>query len=155
MALPLKIEHRVGVQTPAHVIWPIISEIPGWHEWNPLYTKAEGVLGFESVLTLELNLPGEKPRTIRPVIVDWTPNEQIIWRLNSFAGLLRSVRYIEVEALTETGCIFSNGEIFEGPMQGLISRRLRRSIKAGFAAMGEAVRDRAEAAWKAEAESAT
>jgi hypothetical protein len=155
MALPLKIEHRIGIQTPAAVIWPIISEIHGWHEWNPLYTKAEGILGFESVLTLELSLPGEKPRTIRPVVVDWTPNEQILWRLNSFAGLLRSVRYIEVETLTETGCIFSNGEIFEGPLQGMIPKRLRRSIKAGFTAMGEAVRDRAEAAWKAQAESAT
>jgi len=155
VALPLKIEHRVGVQTPAHMIWPIISEIPGWGEWNPLYTKAEGVLGFESVLTLELSLPGEKPRIIKPMIADWTPNEQIIWRLNMFGGLIRTVRYIEVEALTETGCIFSNGEIFEVPLQGFIPKRLRRSIKAGFTAMGEAVRDRAEAAWKAQGGSAT
>jgi hypothetical protein len=155
MALPLKIEHRVGVQTPADVIWPIISQIGAWQEWNPLYTKAEGVIGFESVLTLELSLPGEKPRTIRPTVVDWTPNEQILWRLNTLGGLIRSVRFIEVEALTETGCIFSNGEIFEGPLQGLISRKLRRTIKAGFVAMGEAVRDRAEAAWKAQGGGAT
>lgn len=155
MALPLKIEHRVGVQTPAEVVWPIISDIAGWKDWNPLYPKAEGMLGFESVLTLELALPGEKPRTIRPVVVDWTPGEQIIWRLSLFGGLIRSVRYFEIEKLTDTGCIFSNGEIFEGPLQGFIPKKLRRTIKAGFTAMGEAVRDRAEAAWKAQGEGAT
>ena len=155
MALPLKIEHRIGVQTPAEIVWPIISDIQGWKDWNPLYPKAEGVLGFESVLTLELALPGEKPRTIRPVVVDWTPNEQIIWRLSLFGGLIRTVRYLEIEKLTDTGCIFSNGEMFEGPLQGFIPKKLRRTIKAGFAAMGEAARDRAEAAWRAQANAPT
>ncbi len=155
MALPLKIEHRIGVQTPSDAIWPIISDIANWHSWNPLYPKASGVVGFQSPLTLEVAIPGEKPRIIKPVVVDWTPNEQIIWRLSLLGGMLRSTRYIEIETLSAAGCIFSNGEIFEGPLQGLISKKQRRAIKAGFVAMGEAVRDKAEADWKASAEGAT
>jgi hypothetical protein len=155
MALPLKIEHRIGIQTPPEVIWEIVSDISKWHAWNPLYTQASGVLGFNSVLTLQLTLPGEKPRTIKPTIVDWTPNEQVIWSLSLMGGLIRSVRYLEVEKLTDTGCIFSNGEIFEGPLQGMIPKKTRKAIKAGFTAMGEAVRDRAEALWKARSEETT
>jgi hypothetical protein len=153
--LPLKIEHRIGVQAPAKAIWPLVADLASWSRWNPLYTKAEGSIGFGSVLTLELALPGERPRTIRPTVRDWTPNEQIIWTLSMFGGLIRTTRYIEIEALTETGCIFSNGEIFEGPLIRLIPRRLQRTIKAGFAAFGEAVRDRAETAWRSEAGAAT
>lgn len=148
MALPLKIEHRIGVQTPPDVIWEIVSDLPGWSAWNPLYPKAEGQIAFGAVLTLELALPGRPPRTIRPTVRDWTPNEQIIWTLSMFGGLIRTTRYIEIEALSETGCIFSNGEIFEGPLVRLLPRSLRRAIKAGFTAMGETVRDRAEAGWR-------
>ena len=93
-------------------------------------------------------LPGEKPRLIRPVITDWTPNDQIIWKLSMFGGLLRSTRYIELETLDNGNCIFSNGEIFEGPLMGLISKQQRKMIKAGFAQFGEIVRDRAEADWR-------
>jgi hypothetical protein len=145
MALPLKIEHRIGVKAPPELIWSFVSDIPGWPSWNPLYPKAAGEVQFGAQLTLEVALPGDRPRAIRPIIQDWTPNEQIIWTLSLFGGLLKSTRYIEIERLAEASCIFSNGEIFEGPLERLIGRRRRRSIKAGFAALGEAVRDRAEA----------
>lgn len=155
MALPIKIEHRIGVRTPASVIWEIVSDIPGWSKWNPLYPKAEGTLGFGSQLTLEVAIPGQKPRTIRPTVTDWTPNEQILWRLNLLGGLIRSMRYIEIETLENGNTIFSNGEIFEGPLMRLIGKKQQRAIKAGFTAFGEAVRDRAEAAWNARGEDAT
>jgi hypothetical protein len=86
---------------------------------------------------------------------DWTPGEQIIWTLQLMGGLIRSTRYIELETLDNGNCIFSNGEIFEGPLMGLIPRKTRRAIKAGFTHFGETVRDRAEAAWKAQAPAAT
>ena len=150
MPLHIKIEHRIGVQTTAAAIWPMIMDVPGWAGWNPLYPRAEGEIRFEGRLTLELALPGEKPRVIRPVVTDWTPNEQIIWTLSLYGGFLRTTRYIEIEALTEDGLgvIFSNGEIFEGPMTRLLDRRRQARIKAGFAAFGEAVRERAEAEWR-------
>lgn len=151
MALPLKIEHRIGVQTPAAPIWEMIADITGWSKWNPLYPKAEGEVQFGAQLVLEVAIPGEKPRTIRPKIHDWTPGEQIIWTLSMMGGLIRSTRYIEIETLDNGNCIFSNGEFFEGPLIRLIGRKRQRAIKAGFRAFGETVRDRAEAAWTAEA----
>ena len=148
MALPIKIEHRIGVRTTPEVIWKIVSDIRGYPAWNPLYTKAEGEVQFDAPLNLEAMLPGQGPRTIRATVTDWTPNEQIIWKTSLFAGLLRTTRYIEIEKLDEASCIFSNGEIFEGPAIRLLSRKTRRAVKAGFTAMGEAVRDKAEAAFR-------
>jgi hypothetical protein len=145
----VKIEHRLGVQAPAQEIWKVIEDLPAWKDWNPLYPSAEGVLGFGAPLTLTLALPGRKPQVIRPIVESWTPNELIHWRLKILNGLIRSVRYIEIEKLTETGCIFSNGEIFEGFVAGPIIGSMRRTIRAGFAAMGEAVKQKAEAAWQA------
>jgi hypothetical protein len=148
--MPLKIEHRLGVRAPPETIWAVVADIAGWPDWNPLYPKAEGSLRIGARLTLELALPGEAARTLRPVIADWIPNEQILWRLSSLAGLVTSTRYLEIEKLTETGCIFSNGELFAGALGPSVVRRLRGPLRQGFEAMGEAVKARAEAAWRRE-----
>jgi hypothetical protein len=146
--MKFKIEHRLGLQAPPDAIWAVISDINGWGEWNPLYTRAEGVLRIGAQLDLDLALPGQKVRAIRPAIVDWVPNEQILWRLSMMGGLVKTLRYIEIEKLSETGCIFANGELFEGPLGPTVARRMRREIRAGFAAMGEAVKDRVMAMWR-------
>jgi hypothetical protein len=155
MALPIKIEHRIGVQAPAPLIWAMIEDVPGWSAWNPLYPKASGKLAFGGKLELEVAVPGEKPRAIRPTVTDWTPNEQIIWELSLAGGLLRTKRYIEIDSLGETSCIFSNGEFFEGFLVRFMSRAQRRAIRAGFAAFGETVQARAEADWRAQAPAST
>jgi hypothetical protein len=146
----VKIEHRIGVQAPAEAIWAVIAEIERWGDWNPLYPKAEGKLKIGGPLTLELALPDRKPQTIRPVIADWIPNEQIHWRLTALAGLVRATRFLEIEKLTETGCIFSNGELFDGPLASMVVRSVGGAARRGFAAMGEAVKARAEAAWRSQ-----
>jgi hypothetical protein len=146
--MSVKLEHRLGIKAPGHVVWEIISDLGSWHEWNPLYTEAKGVIGFGERLTLTLALPGAKPRIIRPVVQDWGPDEAIHWRLSMMGGMLTSIRYLEIEKMHDTGCIFSNGELFDGLMVSALGRKVRRRIRDGFTAMGEAVRDRAEARWR-------
>ena len=65
-------------------------------------------------------------------------------RQSMFGGLIKAVRYLELEAMTETGCIFSNGEIFEGLLAPLAIPGMRRQIRGGFEAMGEALKERVE-----------
>jgi hypothetical protein len=140
----VKIEHRIGVRAPAEAIWAVISDIAGWKAWNPLYPRAEGALRIGAQLDLDLALPGQPVRAIKPIILDWVPNDQIHWRLSMLGGLVRTTRYLEIEILSETGCIFSNGEVFSGYLGPTVARRMRAAIRQGFVAMGEAVKARAE-----------
>ena len=144
----VKIEHRLGIPAPAEAIWAVIADIAGWPAWNPLYTRTEGVLRIGAPLVLDVALPGQKVRTIRPTVSDWVPNEQILWKLSMAGGLIKSIRYLEIEQLAQTGCIFSNGEMFDGPLGPAVARRMRGAIRAGFAAMGEAVKARTLATWR-------
>jgi hypothetical protein len=148
LPLPVKIEHRIGVRASADVIWEVISDIPGWAAWNPIYPKAAGEVQFGAKLSLEQALPGQPPKLIEPTVFDWTPYEQILWKLSQYGGLLRSTRYIEIESLGPANCIFSNGEIVEGFLRRYFSRAQKRAMKAGFTAMGEAVHAKAEALWR-------
>jgi len=145
----LKLEHRIGVNAPAEVIWESIYDLASWADWNPIYPKVEGAVRIGDTLTITQALPGDQPRVIRPVVLDWVPNDQLHWRDKRFGGLVRSIRYIEIETLGEENCIFSNGELFSGPLVSFIAGHRGRRLRRGFAQMGEALKARAEAAWRA------
>lgn len=145
----MKIEHRIGVQAPAEVIWEIVADLPAWAEWNPLYPKAVGEVRIGETLDLTLALPGEAHRQIRPRVLDWVPNEQLHWKLSMAGGLVSTTRYIEIDTLDAASCIFANGELFQGLLGDQAARMKGRAIRKGFALMGEAMKSRAEAAWRA------
>lgn len=145
--MAIKIEHRIGIAAPAEVIWEILADVPGWEVWNPLYTKASGVIRIGEALVLTQALPGQKPEVIRPRVIDWVPYEQLHWANAAGGGLVKTLRYIEIEKLSEEGCIFSNGEFFSGMLSPLVVNMMRHPIKNGFAALGEAMKLRAEAAY--------
>jgi hypothetical protein len=148
--LAFRIEHRIGIQAPAEVIWGLIADLDRWSEWNPLYTRAIGKISIGATLDLTLALPGEAPRQIQPKVMDWEPDAQLVWRLDLVPMLAHTVRYLEIEALSETGCVFNNGEFFHGMLGERAGRSKRRVIHEGFTALGETVKARAEAAWRAQ-----
>ena len=144
----LRIEHRVGVQAPAEVIWGVLSDLERWGQWNPLYPKAAGQVRIGETLNLTLALPSQPQRTIQPVVLDWVPNEQLHWRLSAMGGLIKTVRYLEIEQLAEASCIVSNGEIFGGLLGPQTGKQIGRSVYRGFQAMNEALKARAEALYR-------
>lgn len=141
------VEHRIGVQAPAEIVWEVVSEFETWTHWNPLYRKAEGQMKIGTALVLEQHLPGEPPRVIQPIVQDWVPYEQLHWRSSRMGGFVTAIRYLEIETMGPANSTFSNGELFMGMLLRFVGREERRKLKAAFAAMGEAVRDRAEAIW--------
>ncbi len=141
------VEHRIGVQAPAEVVWEVVSAFETWPEWNPLYRKAEGLMKVGSTLVLEQHLPGQAPTVIQPIVQDWVPYEQLHWRSSRLGGFVTAIRYLEIENMGPANATFSNGELFMGMLLRFVSRDERRRLKAAFTQMGEAVRDRAEAVW--------
>jgi hypothetical protein len=152
----VKIEHRIGVKAPAGVVWEILADVPGWTRWSKLYTRASGVIGFGERLKLEVATPGLPPLAIEPVVFEWEPHQLVHWKLTSLGGLLESVRFFEIDALSESGCIFSNGEMFGG-LLGPSRRAMKQrgALRQGFTALGESMRDKAEALWRERGEGAT
>ncbi|WP_337186922.1 SRPBCC domain-containing protein [Phenylobacterium sp.] len=145
----VRVEHRIGVQAPAEVIWEVVHDLDRWAEWNPTYPSASGVIRIGETLDLTLALPDQPHQPLKPRVLEWVPNEQLHWRLTMMGGLIRTTRYIEIQALHEAGCIVDNGEIFGGLMGPSLGRRVRGLVRRGFMAMNEALKDRAETIWRA------
>jgi hypothetical protein len=145
----LRIEHRVGVQAPAEVIWDVIADLKSWHEWNALYPKAAGEIRIGSQLDITLALPGQKPQEIKPTVLEWVPNDQLHWRLSLAGGMVKTIRYFEIEVLAAESCIVSNGEIIGGMLGPMMARRMTGTIYRAFRDMNEALKARVEAIWAA------
>jgi hypothetical protein len=145
----VRIEHRIGIQAPAEVIWEVISDLESWEQWNKLYPKASGQIRIGGTLELTLVLPGQQPQQIKPTVLEWVPNEQLHWRLTMLGGFVKTTRFFEIESLAEASCIVSSGELFAGMMGPSVAKRMGRTIYRGFAEMDEALKARAEALWAA------
>ena len=137
------VEHRIGVQASAETIWDVLYDLDHWKDWNPLYPRAAGTIRIGQPLSLTLAVPGQPPREIAPVVLEWVPNEQLHWKLSLMGGLVKSTRYIEIEQLAETSCIVANGEIFGGFMGPSVAKQLGRAVHRGFREMNEALKARA------------
>ena len=150
-----KIEHRIGVSRPAAQVWAVLSALDAWKDWNPMYPAVSGKLLIGAPLAL-VEKVGDRTESYTGIVAEWVPNTQLIWTRRTHANLVRQVRYVEMEALSETGCIFSNGVLFEGILaQQMIGPKRRRALKKAFQGFGEAMKARVEAgfgedteAWK-------
>ena len=151
--MSLRIEHRIGVAASADVIWEVISDLEGWRAWNPLYPEATGKLAIGGTLKITEAVPGRPQRVITPTVVDWEPLAQILWREDG-GFMSRTVRYLEIESLSETGCIFASGAFFHGMLGEGAAKGARRNIQQGFDALGEAVKRVAEQRWREQSDPA-
>ncbi len=122
----------------------MISDLDRWGEWNPIYPKASGRIAIGAPIDVRFEAPGQKPMEYRGVVGDWVPGEQLIWTAKLAGGLVRATRYIEIEALTETGCILANGELYEGVGAALMPAKLKSSVRQAFQIMNEKAKARIE-----------
>ncbi len=130
-----RIEHRLGIAAPADRIWEVLADLPEWPQWNPWHVRAEGVLRIGEPLRLTQADGSE----IGYRVVDWVPDTQILLRAAQTFGLLTRTRFMEIEKLSEVGCVFSNGEIWSGPLAKYVGVPAKRAAWRGFEAMSEAL----------------
>jgi hypothetical protein len=143
----LRVEDRIGIQAPAELIWDIVRDLSRWHEWNPTYPQASGEVRIGELVSVTLALPGQPAQVLKPRIMDWVPNEQLHWELKMMGGMIKTLRYIEIEAVGPANSVVDNGEIFGGLMGPSLGKRMGRTVRRGFKAMNEALKERAEAQW--------
>jgi hypothetical protein len=129
------------------VVWELVHDLAGWGRWNAMYPQMSGDVRIGEAVAGVIAIPGMKPREFTATILDWVPNEQLHWRAGG--GLTRMTRYIEIEQLAEESCIVANGEIFGGLLGPTVARSMGGRIYKGFRQMSEALKDEAEARWRA------
>lgn len=146
----VRIENRIGIETPAQQIWDLIYDTARWPEWNPFFVHADSQIRLGGRLDIDLARPDGGVKRIEGVVLEWVPLEQLHWKVVTNHGLVRNIHYIEIDALAEVGCIVSTGVIMGGFLGKTAARQTGGFYKTGFRALNEALKARAEAAWAAQ-----
>ena len=144
-----RVEDRIGVQAPPEVIWEVLYDLEHWVDWNPTYEYKSGRIGIGEILTLTLKLPGQPDQELKARVAEWVPGEQLHWELSLLGGMIKTLRYIEIDKLADGACVVDNGELFRGFMGPSLGKRMAGPVRRGFHAMNEALKTRAEEIWQA------
>jgi hypothetical protein len=144
----VRVEHRIGIQAPAEVIWELVYDIADWSRWNPLYAEASGNIHIGEKLDLAVVLPGMQPQKMQATVLEWVPNEQLHYQTMGMGGLVRATRYVEIERLAPESCIVANGEIMGGLLGPTVARAMGSRVYKALRGMNEALKEQAETRWR-------
>jgi len=126
-------------------VWSILLDFPSHPEWNPFVRSIKGVAKVGDRLTIFIQPQGGKGMTFRPAVLTVIPNVELRW-LGRFLlpGVFDGEHYFQINQLTPNRVRFIQGERFSGVLVPFAKSRLDGGTKAGFIAMNQALRSRAE-----------
>lgn len=139
--------HRIEIDAPPELVWDFIADFEGWREWNPLYPETEGRAEEGEPLRFTVKLEGLKPRAGAARVVTVRPHQLLEYRVANMGGLVKAFRFVELEEISPTRCVVSNGEILSGPLGRAVARAVGDKVGGGLEAMNRALRKVAELKW--------
>jgi len=135
-----QIRTEIGIDAPPSLVWGVLTDFSGFHEWNPMVVSAEGrategstaTLHYRSNIGLHLRFRVRITRSDAPRELRW---------VGSRLGI-SGEHYFQ---LTAEGARtrFVHGEVFRGPLAGPMGFLFRGQVRV-FEAFNRALRDVSE-----------
>lgn len=137
------IEASTEIHAPAARVWEVLTSFEEYRSWNPFITAAEGNPIVGDKLRVRIEPPGSRSATFRPTVTEAAPNERLSWRGRLLVpGLFDGRHTFMIESLTADRVWFTQRETFSGVLVPVLLDAA--SVTAGFEAMNEALKARAE-----------
>lgn len=140
----LRIQSRIGVQTPADRIWALIEDLSWWDRWNPIETGVSGAIAFGGQVALTERVEGNPARQVQYRVAEWQPRAQLVlaekrgWQFNA-------LRFFEIDELEPGNCIVANGLILSGFRGEGFHDKHRRVLRVAYDEVSQAIKAAAEA----------
>lgn len=137
---------EITVDAPPEVVWQVLVDLDGYRDWNPFIVDASGTPAVGERLTNRLQPPGGKAMTFTPEVTEFEPHSVFEWlgRL-VLPGVFDGRHRFELRPTSSGGTAMTHSEYFSGLLVRFMRSSLDTNTRAGFEAMNEALRDRAEA----------
>ena len=139
---------EIGVTTtvaaPPAVVWEVLTDTSAYRSWNPFIPELSGELREGRRLRVRIAPPGTRGMTFRPTVTALEEGRELAWlgRLG-VPGLFDGTHSFTLTPRPDGGTEFTQREVFRGLLVPVLAGTLHRT-EAGFAAMNEALRSRAE-----------
>lgn len=137
---------RKSIQTSIQInasparVWEVLSDFEKYPEWNPFVSALYGDVAVGK--RIKVKLPG---MNFTPKVLIFKPLEEFRWRGNLFfPGLFDGEHSFKIEQTSSNSVVFRHEEYFSGILVPLFKNMLDGKTKAGFEAMNQALKLRAE-----------
>jgi hypothetical protein len=138
---------QIDIDASPAQVWDVLSDLGAYQEWNPFIVRADGRAETGSRLTLRMQPATGRAVTLRPTVLEAERGSRLRWLGRvGVPGVLDADHSFTIEARVGGGARLWQEETFRGVLVPLLARSLDRGTLPGFAAMNEALRQRAERA---------
>lgn len=127
-------------------VWQVLTDFPALPDWNPFITSMDGELVAQERLKVRIEPPGGMAMSFSPTVLKAEPGVELRWIGHVLMpGLFDGEHSFTIEQLGDERVRFIHAEKFTGvlvPLMGLMG--VYKSTAAGFEAMNQALKERAE-----------
>jgi hypothetical protein len=140
------IRSAIEIRAPLDTVWGVLTDFESYRDWNPHLRQVRGTPRQGARLMVISQPPGSRPVALRPRLIVWQPPHEFRWRAKLITRRLFSGEHgFRLESHTDGRVRFIHDETFRGLLVPLYARMRLEATRRGFAAMNEALRERAEA----------
>jgi hypothetical protein len=139
-----EISNQIMINAPAEQVWKVLTDIDRYHEWNPVIRRVEGNLTVgQTVRMTASSAGGERRWACR--ISRHQDGREFAWQFTDRHPLLyRGEHTFCVIAIGAHTTRYIDVETFHGLLVPSRRHQLATQTRAGMAAMGDALKQRAE-----------
>ncbi|MFZ5973699.1 MAG: SRPBCC family protein [Bacteroidota bacterium] len=141
-----EIRTEIVIQARPEKVWGVLTSFPQYPQWNPFLKKIEGPLQEGAQITARIEPPGSSGMTFKPTLLVVSPARELRWLGHLFVpGLFDGEHVFELYENTDGSTTFVQREEFGGILVPLFEKMLDNNTLAGFNAMNQSLKARAEA----------
>jgi hypothetical protein len=142
------LETSVDINADAATVWQVLMDFPAYAEWNPFIRSIEGQARPGERLSVVIQTPGQGGMRFHPRVQRAEQRRVFSWLGNLLMpGLFDGRHEFALEEIGE-GTRFFQRETFSGLLAPLVWKKMELPTRAGFEAMNQAIKARAEALMK-------
>jgi hypothetical protein len=140
-----EVRTEIEIDATPERVWAILLDFPSHPEWNPFVRSIKGDAKVGDRLTVFIQPQGGKGMTFRPAVLSVIPNSELRWLGHLLLpGIFDGEHYFQITQLAPRRVRFVQGERFSGVLVPFAKSSLDGGTKAGFVAMNQALKSRAE-----------
>ena len=133
------------IQASPDRVWETLTDFAAYPDWNPFIVRAAGRPVPDSRLDLQLRLPGRRPTTFRPKVLEAAPAHRLRWLGNLLVpGLFDGEHTFTIEPSGPGRVRLTQQEEFRGLLAPLILAFIAKPTQEGFHQMNHALKARVE-----------
>ncbi len=142
----------IEIQASPDRVWQVLTDFAAYPHWNPFIVRAAGRPVPGTRLELQMRLPGRRPTTFRPKVLEATPAHRLRWLGNLLVpGLFDGEHAFTIEPGGPGRVRLTQQEEFRGLLAPLVLAFIAKPTQEGFHQMNQALKAQAERPARTEA----